>query len=87
MRSAVTSRSGSMSWRAISADRRAGEDRMSPSKFFVNTTLPAPIRTIRGTHSSATVVIRTYGRPDVNVAGRDAARNPFEQCPGPLLRP
>ena len=44
--SAVSSRRGSMSWRAISTPRSAGRSRMSPSRFFVKTTLPAPTNAI-----------------------------------------
>src|SRR5258706_12614229 len=69
IRSAVASRSGSMSWRAIAASRRAGEDRMSPRRLRVNSTLPAPTRTILGIVLPVHPVIRTYGRPDVTVAG------------------
>src|SRR6476620_716188 len=69
IRSAVASRSGSMSWRAIAESRRAGEDRMSPRRLRVNSTLPAPTRTILGIVLPANPVIRTYGRPDVTVAG------------------
>ena len=47
IRSAVRSRSGSMSWSTSSASRRAGNVRMSPSRLRVNSTLPAPTSTIR----------------------------------------
>ena len=46
--SAVASRSGSMSCSAISTSRSSGKARMSPSRFFVKTTLPAPMNAIRG---------------------------------------
>ena len=36
-----------MSWSTISASRSSGYDRKSPSRFRVNSTLPAPTRTIR----------------------------------------
>src|SRR5690348_14860700 len=41
-------RSGSMSCRTISLAVSSGNVRMSPSRFFVNSTLPAPTRTMRG---------------------------------------
>src|SRR5438067_5341147 len=44
----VSSRSGSMSWRTISLAASSGNVRMSPRRFFVNSTLPAPMNTIRG---------------------------------------
>src|SRR5262249_10153599 len=41
-------RSGSMSCRTIWLAANSGNVRMSPSRFFVNSTLPAPTKTIRG---------------------------------------
>ncbi len=40
---------GSMSWSAISTPCSAGKDRMSPRRFFVKTTLPAPMNATRAT--------------------------------------
>ena len=48
----VSSRSASMSWRAISTFASSGKARMSPRRFFVKTTLPAPMKAIRVTLSA-----------------------------------
>src|SRR4051794_10242230 len=47
IRSAVASRSGSMSCSTSSTSRSSGYDRKSPSRLRVNSTLPAPTSTIR----------------------------------------
>src|SRR6185295_1702338 len=50
--SAASSRSGSMSCRAMVASASSGKLRMSPSRFLVNSTLPAPMKAIRVTARS-----------------------------------
>ena len=46
--SAASSRSGSMSCSAMVASASSGKVRMSPSRLRVNSTLPAPMKAIRG---------------------------------------
>ena len=67
--SAASSRSGSMSCSAIVASASSGNVSRSPSRFFVNSTLPAPMNAIRVMRESVSDLIET----SKNVHGRGAA--------------